>query len=231
MLGRGRSRRGDAVRLPHVVGVRPGVRGPRSVACSRARRRAAIVVAKAIVVAARGCVWIIVLGFGVTRLWTPGMVRRAGRESVRNIVVAALLTIALQPVTGLLASVGRGYIAGLAWAVHDRHRPVLAVLGLGAAPVGGPGPFRPGLDPTPRSRPRASPRRSRGCRRPRARGRMVAPRRPHWRSGGNATNRNAGRCPGIRPAMVSRVSARALAVEPTFAPTTRTTIEIAQPTA
>ena len=62
------------------------------------------------------------------------MVRRARREAVRNIVAAALLTIALQPVTGLLASIGRGYIAGLAWAVLAiAVAQVLAVLGLGAA--------------------------------------------------------------------------------------------------
>lgn len=53
---------------------------------------------------------------------------------MRNIATAALLTIALQPVTGLVASVGRGYIAGLGWAVLTiAVAQVLAVLGLGAA--------------------------------------------------------------------------------------------------
>ena len=100
--------------------------------------RGAIVVAKAIVVAAWGIVitaWIIVLGFGVgLAVGLPGWSDALAAESVRNIVVAALLTIALQPVTGLLASVGRGYIAGLAWAVLTIGvAQVLVVLGLGAA--------------------------------------------------------------------------------------------------
>jgi ABC-2 type transport system permease protein len=48
--------------------------------------------------------------------------------------MALLLTIALQPVTGLLASAGRGYIAGLAWAVLTvAASQVLAVLGWGEA--------------------------------------------------------------------------------------------------
>lgn len=100
--------------------------------------RGAIVVAKAIVVAAWGLVitaWIIVLGFGVgLAVGLPGWSDALAVESVRNIVLAALLTIALQPVTGLLASVGRGYIAGLAWAVLTIGvAQVLVVLGLGAA--------------------------------------------------------------------------------------------------
>ncbi len=100
--------------------------------------RGAIVVAKAIVVGAWGLVitaWIVVLGFGVGLLvGLPGWSDALAAESVRNIVAAALLTIALQPVTGLLASVGRGYMAGLAWAVLTiAVAQVLAVLGLGAA--------------------------------------------------------------------------------------------------
>ena len=66
----------------------------------------------------------------------PGVVSYAvlGKGSVGNIVGAALLTIALQPVTGLLASIGRGYIAGLGWAVLAiAIAQILAVLGLGAA--------------------------------------------------------------------------------------------------
>ena len=46
----------------------------------------------------------------------------------------ALLTIALQPFTAFFASVGRGYIAGLAWAVLTIFiAQILAVLGWGAS--------------------------------------------------------------------------------------------------
>jgi ABC-2 type transport system permease protein len=100
--------------------------------------RGAIVVAKAVVVGVWGLVitaWIIVLGFAVGAIvGLPGWSDTLAAASVRTIVAAALLTIALQPVTGLLASVGRGYIAGLAWAVLAiAIAQILAVLGLGAA--------------------------------------------------------------------------------------------------
>jgi ABC-2 type transport system permease protein len=100
--------------------------------------RGATVVAKAIVVGAWGVAitgWIVVLGFGIGWLvGLPGWSDALAVSSLRDIVVAALLTIALQPVTGLLASIGRGYIAGLAWAVLTiAVAQVLAVLGLGAA--------------------------------------------------------------------------------------------------
>jgi ABC-2 type transport system permease protein len=100
--------------------------------------RGAIVVAKAVVVGVWGLAitaWIAVLGFAIGMLvGLPGWSDALASESVRNIVAASLLTIALQPVTGLLASVGRGYIAGLAWAVLAiAVAQVLAVLGLGAA--------------------------------------------------------------------------------------------------
>jgi ABC-2 type transport system permease protein len=100
--------------------------------------RGAIVVAKAIVVGAWGIAitaWIVVLGFGIGALvGLPGWSDDLAAMSVRNIVAAGLLTIALQPVTGLLASIGRGYIAGLGWAVLALAvAQVLAVLGLGAA--------------------------------------------------------------------------------------------------
>ena len=100
--------------------------------------RGAIVVAKAIVVAAWGIAitaWIVVLGFAVGALVDlPAWSDALASASMRNIVAAALLTIVLQPVTGLLASIGRGYIAGLAWAVLAiAVAQVLAVLGLGAA--------------------------------------------------------------------------------------------------
>ena len=100
--------------------------------------RGAIVVAKAIVVGVWGTgitAWIVALGFAVGALvGLPGWSDSLAATSVRNIVAAALLTIALQPVTGLLASIGRGYIAGLAWAVLALAvAQILAVLGLGAA--------------------------------------------------------------------------------------------------
>jgi len=99
--------------------------------------RGAIVVAKAIVVGVWGiaiAAWVVVLGLGVGLLvGLPGWSDALAADSVRNMFAAALLTIALQPVTALLASVGRGYIAGLAWAVlMVAIAQVLAVLGLGA---------------------------------------------------------------------------------------------------
>ena len=100
--------------------------------------RGAIVVAKAIVVSVWGLAitaWIVVLGFAVGLLvGIPGWSDALATTSVRNIVGAAVLTIALQPVTALLASIGHGYIAGLAWAVLTiAVAQVIAVLGLGAA--------------------------------------------------------------------------------------------------
>jgi ABC-2 type transport system permease protein len=99
--------------------------------------RAAIVVAKAIVVGAWGLVisaWVVVLGFGIGLLvGLPGWSDDQARDAAIRIALAAVLTIVLQPVTGLLASVGRGYIAGLGWAVLTIvSAQVLAVLGLGA---------------------------------------------------------------------------------------------------
>jgi ABC-2 type transport system permease protein len=100
--------------------------------------RGAVVVAKAIVVGVWGiaiAVCVVVLGFGVGLLvGLPGWSDALAATAVRNMFAAALLTIALQPVTGLLASIGRGYIAGLAWAVLTiAVAQILAVLGLGAA--------------------------------------------------------------------------------------------------
>ena len=100
--------------------------------------RGAIVVAKAIVVGIWGVAitaWIIALGFAIGAIvGLPGWSDAVAGATIRGMVAAALLTIALQPVTGLLASVGRGYLAGLAWAVLALVlAQVLAVLGLGAA--------------------------------------------------------------------------------------------------
>ena len=98
--------------------------------------RGAIVVAKSTVVGAWGILisaWVLFLGFGVGALvglpgWSPDL----ARDAALRIAGAAALTIVLQPVTGLLASVGHGYIAGLAWAVLAiATAQVLVVLGLG----------------------------------------------------------------------------------------------------
>jgi ABC-2 type transport system permease protein len=100
--------------------------------------RGAIVVAKAMVVGVWGIAitaWIVLLTFGIgVVVGLPGWSEALAADSVRSITGAALLTIALQPITGLLASIGRGYIAGLAWAVlMVAIAQVLSVLGLGAA--------------------------------------------------------------------------------------------------
>lgn len=100
--------------------------------------RGAIVVAKSIVVAVWGVVitaWVIVFTLGIgAAVGLPGWSGTLAADAVRGIAGAALLTIALQPITGLLASIGRGYIAGLAWAVLTiAVAQVLSVLGLGAA--------------------------------------------------------------------------------------------------
>ncbi len=100
--------------------------------------RGAIVVAKAAVVAGWGAAttaWIIALGFGVGALvGLPGWSGDLAAEAASRMAGAAILTLILQPVTGLLASVGRGYIPGLAWAVLTvAVSQILAVLGWGAA--------------------------------------------------------------------------------------------------
>jgi ABC-2 type transport system permease protein len=99
--------------------------------------RGAIVVAKTIVVGAWGVAitaWIVVLGFAVGALvGLPGWSDALAATATRNMVAAGLLTIILQPVTALFASLGRGYLAGLGWAVMTiAVAQVLAVLGLGA---------------------------------------------------------------------------------------------------
>jgi ABC-2 type transport system permease protein len=98
--------------------------------------RGAIVVAKTIVVGAWGVAitaWIVVLGFAVGALvGLPGWSDAQAAATTRNMVAAGLLTIILQPVTALFASLGRGYLAGLGWAVLTiAVAQVLAVLGLG----------------------------------------------------------------------------------------------------
>lgn len=98
--------------------------------------RTAIVVAKALVVAAWAAIilaWVIGLGFVVGwAVGLPGWSAALAGDALLRMSAAGLLTIALQPVTALFASIGRGYLAGLAWAVFTvAVSQVLAVLGLG----------------------------------------------------------------------------------------------------
>ena len=59
---------------------------------------------------------------------------RSGSTPWNAWLAAGILVLALQPVTALFASVGRGYIPGLAWAVLTvAAAQVMAVLGWGAA--------------------------------------------------------------------------------------------------
>ncbi len=100
--------------------------------------RSAIVVAKALVASALMVVtsaWVIVFGLAVGALvGLPGWSVDLATMAVGRIAAAAALTILLQPVTGLAASMGRGYLPGLAWAVLTMvASQVLLVLGIGGA--------------------------------------------------------------------------------------------------
>ena len=100
--------------------------------------RTTIVIAKAVIVTAWGALilaWVVGLGFAVgAAVGLPGWSPSLATDALERMLAAGLLTLALQPVTALFASVGRGYLAGLAWAVATvAASQVLAVLGLGAA--------------------------------------------------------------------------------------------------
>ena len=100
--------------------------------------RAAIVVAKAVVIVGIGGItiaWVILLGFVAGAVvGLPGWSAPDARTAVARMAGAGLLTLALQPVTALVASAGRGYLAGLGWAVLTvAASQILAVLGLGVA--------------------------------------------------------------------------------------------------
>ena len=100
--------------------------------------RAAVVTAKAVVVTLWGAAmfaWVIALGFGIgMALGLPGWSSSLGAETLGRMAGSAVLILVLQPVTALLASVGRGYIAGLAFAVLTvALSQILAVLGWGGA--------------------------------------------------------------------------------------------------
>jgi ABC-2 type transport system permease protein len=104
---------------------------------ARPTSRPSIVVAKLIVVGVWGVLtvaWVIVLGLAVGVLVDlPGWSVDDASSALTAIVVAAALTIALQSSTAFFAGVGRGYIAGLAWAVATiAAGQILTVLGWGA---------------------------------------------------------------------------------------------------
>ena len=99
--------------------------------------RSTIVLAKACVIAVWGLsisAWVLVLGLGIGALiGLPGWSAANPGETVAAIALAAVLTIALQTGAALFASVGRGYIAPLAWTVAMIVlSQVLTVLGWGA---------------------------------------------------------------------------------------------------
>ena len=100
--------------------------------------RPAIVSAKALVVTAWGAAmlaWVIALGFLVgAAVGLPGWSDVAAGEALVRMAGAGLLILALQPVTALVACIGRGYLAGLAFAVATvAASQVLVVLGWGPA--------------------------------------------------------------------------------------------------
>lgn len=99
--------------------------------------RSTVVVAKAIVVAIWGLAisaWVVFLGLGIGALvGLPDWSASDAAAAVVAMALGAVLTIALQGATAFFASVGRGYIAPLAWAVAMvAASQVLAVLGWGA---------------------------------------------------------------------------------------------------
>ena len=100
-------------------------------------RRRTIVVGKAIVIAGWSLAitaWIIALGLVIGALiGLPGWSVDDAFQAVTGMVLAALLTIALQTITAFFAGVGRGYLAPLAWALATVvASQILAVLGWGS---------------------------------------------------------------------------------------------------
>ena len=98
--------------------------------------RGTIVIAKAIVVGTWGLVttaWVLALGLVIGVLVDmPGWSSSDGVATVTAIALAAFLTIALQAWAACFASVGRGYIAPLAWTVAMvALSQILTVLGWG----------------------------------------------------------------------------------------------------
>ena len=99
-------------------------------------RRRSIVLGKAVVVAAWAAAivaWVLALALAIGfLLGLPGWSGERAAGTIGGIVLGALLTIALQSGTALVAGVGRGYLAGLGWAVATVVvGQVVAVLGWG----------------------------------------------------------------------------------------------------
>jgi ABC-2 type transport system permease protein len=126
--------------------------------------RRTIVVAKAIVVATWGIAisaWVLALGLGVGALvGLPDWSAADAGATLVAIALAAVLTIGLQTAAAFFASVGRGYIAPLAWTMAMVvASQVLTVL---AGDRGSPGPCQrswpePAGRRSSRSRPEPSP--------------------------------------------------------------------------
>ena len=99
--------------------------------------RRMIVLAKAIVVLIWGLAistWVLALGLTLGAvIGLPGWSAADAGRFVGSIALATLLTVALQSWAGLFASVGRGYIAPLAWTVAlVALAQILTVLGWGS---------------------------------------------------------------------------------------------------
>ena len=99
-------------------------------------RRRAIVIGKAIVIAAWSAaiaLWVIALGLAIGAIvGLPGWSQEDAAKALAGMALGALLTIALQTTTAFFAGAGRGYIAPLAWAVAMIvASQILAVLGWG----------------------------------------------------------------------------------------------------
>jgi ABC-2 type transport system permease protein len=99
--------------------------------------RRAIVLAKIAVVAIWGLAvsaWVLVLGLGIGAvIGLPEWSTANPSSTIAAIALAAGLTVALQSWGAFFASVGRGYIAPLAWAVAMiAMSQILTVLGLGS---------------------------------------------------------------------------------------------------
>jgi ABC-2 type transport system permease protein len=99
--------------------------------------RGSIVLAKSAVVATWGVVtsaWVLALGLVIgSALDLPGWSSTEGPATVVSIALAAVLTVALLGWAAFFASVGRGYIAPLAWTVGMvALSQIVTVLGWGA---------------------------------------------------------------------------------------------------
>ncbi len=89
-----------------------------------------VVAAWSVVIAA----WVLVLGLAVgAAVDLPGWSAAEATGTLAGTAAAAVLTIGLQTVTALFATIGRGYMPALGWAVATiAAAQILAVLGWGA---------------------------------------------------------------------------------------------------